>query len=134
MHPAKIRRCPGQKLPAERHLTGWRRLPQTIRTKNRKGYFMQPKFLQQCPPLGFAKRHCIHVLALACVLIAARDVGAATCTTQSQMTAADRASLQGSARTMLAQVQSGDEGGVQANTIPAVAADFGGIRSSIEYL
>jgi hypothetical protein len=50
------------------------------------------------------------------------------------MTATDRTSLQGSARSILAQVQSGDEGAVQANTIPAVAADFNGIRSSIQYL
>jgi hypothetical protein len=50
------------------------------------------------------------------------------------MTATDRISLEGSARTILAQVQSGDEAAVQANTIPAVAADFSGIRGSIEYL
>jgi hypothetical protein len=81
-----------------------------------------------------AKGQYAQVLLLACALAAGRHAHAAACATQGQMTAADRTSLQGSARTILAQVQSGDEGAVQANTIPAVAADFGGIRSSMEYL
>ncbi len=50
------------------------------------------------------------------------------------MSAADRSTLEGSARTVLAQVQSGDEAALQADTIPAVAADFSGIRNSVEYL
>lgn len=84
--------------------------------------------------LRVAKRHCALVLLWACAWAVARDARAAACSTQGQMTAADRASLQGSARTVLAQVQSGNEAGLQANTIPAVAADFSGIRNSVEYL
>jgi hypothetical protein len=85
--------------------------------------------------LRFAKSRCAQVLLLACALAASGyKAHAAACTTQGQMSAADRNTLQGSARTLLAQVQSGDEAGLQANTIPAVAADFSGIRNSAEYL
>jgi hypothetical protein len=133
-HLAKIRWRAGQKLPEDCHLKRWRRLPQRIHLEKLERPFMRPKFLQQFPRMKLAKRTSVSILALACVLAAGRDARAATCTTQAQMAAADRTSLQGSARTLLAQVQSGDEGGVQANTIPAVASDFSGIRSSIEYL
>ena len=84
--------------------------------------------------LRVAKGRCTLVLFLACALAAGRDAYAAACTTQAQMSAADRTSLEGSARTVLAQVESGDEAGLQANTIPGVAADFSGIRNSVEYL
>jgi hypothetical protein len=85
--------------------------------------------------LRFAKRHGARILLLACLAAACRcNAHAAGCSTQAQMTVADRTSLQGSARSVLAQVQSGDEAGLQANTIPAVAADFSGIRNSVEYL
>ncbi len=73
-------------------------------------------------------------MILACALAASFRAHAAACTTQSQLTAAQRANLINAARTMLGQVQSGDVQALQANTIPAVAADFNGIRSSIEYL
>ncbi|HTW60475.1 MAG TPA: hypothetical protein VMD55_01635 [Terracidiphilus sp.] len=85
--------------------------------------------------LRFAKRYCALVLLLACATaVSGIDAHAAACTTQAQMSATDRSSLEGSARTVLAQVESGDEAGLQANTIPAVAADFSGIRNSVEYL
>jgi hypothetical protein len=74
------------------------------------------------------------VLLMACAFAMAPALRAATCTTQSQMTPAQRQGLANAARAMLAQVQDGDVASIQANTIPAVAADFGGIRGSIEYL
>lgn len=55
----------------------------------------------------------------------------ASCTTQSQMTPAQRDSLANSARAMATQIQSGDLQGLRANTIPAVAADFSGIMDSV---
>jgi len=71
---------------------------------------------------------------LACALIAAPRARASSCITQGQMTAAQRDALSNAARTMVKQVQTGDVQGLQANTIPAVAADFSGIRGSAEYL
>jgi len=59
---------------------------------------------------------------------------AASCKTQSQMTAAQRDALSAAARTLIAEVQSGDVQAMRANTIPAVAADFSGIASSAETL
>lgn len=59
---------------------------------------------------------------------------AASCTTQSQMTPADRNALATAARSMLTEVQNGDVNGLKANTLPAVAADFGGIASSVQNL
>jgi len=59
---------------------------------------------------------------------------AATCRTQSQMTATERDALSSAARTMLQEVQRGDVQGLQANTIPAVAADFSGIAESVNNL
>jgi hypothetical protein len=59
---------------------------------------------------------------------------AASCTTQSQMTPADRNALSSAARSMLSQVQNGDVNGLKANTLPAVAADFGGIAGSVQNL
>jgi hypothetical protein len=58
----------------------------------------------------------------------------ASCKTQSQMTLAQRDSLSKAARTMVSEVQSGDAQALRANTIPAVAADFSGIASSIDAL
>ena len=59
---------------------------------------------------------------------------AASCTTQSQMTPADRNALSSAARSMLSEVQNGDVNGLKANTLPAVAADFSGIASSVQNL
>jgi hypothetical protein len=58
----------------------------------------------------------------------------ATCMTASQLTAAQRDMLAGVARSMVGQVKSGDIDGLRANTIPVVAANFGGIASSAEAL
>ena len=59
---------------------------------------------------------------------------AASCKTQSQMTSAQRDALSSAARTMVGEVQSGDMQAIQANTIPAVAADFSGIAGSVDSL
>jgi hypothetical protein len=59
---------------------------------------------------------------------------AASCKTQSQMTPAQRDALTNAARAMIGDVQSGDVQTLRANTIPAVAADFSGIASSIDTL
>jgi hypothetical protein len=60
--------------------------------------------------------------------------GAASCKTQSQMTAAERDALSRAARTMVSEVQAGDTEALRANTIPAVAAEFGGIAGSVTNL
>jgi hypothetical protein len=59
---------------------------------------------------------------------------AASCKTQSQMAVTQRDALAGAARIMVGEIQSGDTQGLRANTIPAVAADFGGISSSVDNL
>ena len=55
----------------------------------------------------------------------------AACTTQSQMTAAERESLSNTAKIMAMQVQVGDTQGLRAITLPSVASDFSGIADSI---
>jgi hypothetical protein len=69
-------------------------------------------------------------MAVACVGGFLPDANAASCTTQSQMTATQRDTLAAAARAILAQVQSGDTQALRASTIPQVAADFGGIAAS----
>ena len=59
---------------------------------------------------------------------------AASCKTQSQMTSAQRDALSNLARSMVGEVQSGNIEALRANTIPAVAADFSGIASSVDSL
>jgi len=59
---------------------------------------------------------------------------AASCTTQAQMTAAQRQILAGAARTILTEVQTGDLAGLRANTLPAIDADFNSIQQSVQYL
>lgn len=50
------------------------------------------------------------------------------------MTSAQRDALSSAARTLVGEVQSGDPQAIRANTIPAVAADFGGIAGSVATL
>ena len=59
---------------------------------------------------------------------------AASCKTQSQMTAAERDTISSAARTLVGQMQSGNVQALQKNTIPAVATDFSGIAGSVESL
>ena len=49
------------------------------------------------------------------------------CTTQSQMTAADRDALAAAARSLAAKVQANDVAGLKAPTVAEYAKDFGGI-------
>jgi hypothetical protein len=60
--------------------------------------------------------------------------GAASCKTQSQMTAAERDALSSAARGIVGEVQSGDVQVLRQNTTPAVAADFAGIASAADSL
>ena len=57
---------------------------------------------------------------------------AASCKTQSQMTANQRDTLSNEARILVAELQTGDVQALRANTIPAVAADFSGIAASVD--
>ena len=59
---------------------------------------------------------------------------AASCTTQAQMTAAQRDALSTTGRALVALVQSGDTEAMRADTIPSVAADFQGIAASVQSL
>ncbi|HEY6490217.1 MAG: hypothetical protein WCC26_00970 [Terracidiphilus sp.] len=78
---------------------------------------------------------CLNVFLLFIVFCAyACDARAASCTTQSQMTAPQRTALSSEARTLLGQMQNGDTQGLRSNTIPAVANDFSGIAASVQYL
>jgi hypothetical protein len=74
------------------------------------------------------------LLAFSLFCIPIPHASAASCTTQSQMNAAQRDALSSAARTILTEMQSGDTEALRANTIPPVASDFGGITSSVEYL
>lgn len=65
------------------------------------------------------------------ICLMSRSAGAASCKTQAQMTTAQRDELSMAARTILSQVQSGDVQALRSNTIPVVAAEFGGIASSV---
>lgn len=58
----------------------------------------------------------------------------ASCVTQSQMAPAQRDTLTNQAKTLMAQMQHGDVQGLQANTLPAVAADFSGIATTVQNL
>jgi hypothetical protein len=59
---------------------------------------------------------------------------ATSCKTESQMTAAERDGLSNAAHLLIGAVQRGDVQNLQTNTIPAVAADFAGIASSVQAL
>lgn len=59
---------------------------------------------------------------------------AASCKTQSQMTAAERGALSSAALAIAGEVQIGDVQALRQNTIPTVAADFAAIASSVDTL
>jgi hypothetical protein len=83
------------------------------------------------PPSG--QRTLLLCMALAGGL-APLNAGAASCKSQSQMTVAQRDTLSVAAAVMVGEVRSGDVQALRANTIPAVAADFGGIAGSVDSL
>lgn len=59
---------------------------------------------------------------------------AASCTTQAQMTDAQRSAIASAARSLISQVQSGNVSAIRTDTLPAVAADFSAIQQSVQYL
>lgn len=59
---------------------------------------------------------------------------AATCTTESQMTAAQRNSLVQATQNITKLIQAGDVAAAKADTLPVVAANFDGIAASITAL
>lgn len=71
---------------------------------------------------------------VACSGVLAPEAEAAACTTQAAMTTQERSALSVAARGMAVQVQNGDVNGLKASTLPAVAADFSGIASSVQTL
>lgn len=79
-------------------------------------------------------RSAIWLLFLICAEVLAIGAGAASCTTQSQMTPVQRDALAGAARTMLWQVQTGNVQTLRDSAIPAVAADFSGMTRSVSHL
>jgi hypothetical protein len=87
--------------------------------------------LIRCIPWKCVPRLC--VFACACALLALR-AGAASCKTEAQLTAPERDALAAGTRSLMRAVQSGDIASLQANTIPQVASEFGGIASSVQTL
>lgn len=75
----------------------------------------------------------LFLVGLACAMLPT-NARSASCKTQSQMTAKERDALSSAARTIAKEMQSGDLQALRANTIPAVAADFSGIASSVDGL
>jgi hypothetical protein len=73
------------------------------------------------------KKMRIGIGLLAAGMMMAAVAPAEVCTTQSQMTAADRDALAGEARGLADKVQSGDVSGLQAATAREYAKDFSGI-------
>ncbi len=73
-------------------------------------------------------------LTIAGALLLLPSANAASCRTESQMTPAQRDALSSTARAMAGEVQSGDVAALRGKTIPAVAADFGGIAASVNTL
>jgi hypothetical protein len=71
------------------------------------------------------------ILLMATVLPAGM-AGAVTCTTQSQMTDAQRASYAQAIRNLNSQIQAGNVAGVKAGTIASVAAQFDPIARTIQ--
>jgi hypothetical protein len=74
------------------------------------------------------------LLGAVAVALLTTPARAATCKTQSQMTAAERDALANIAHILASEVQTGDTPALQAHTLPAVAADFAGISASAEAL
>jgi hypothetical protein len=80
------------------------------------------------------RQRLLAVLFLSSCGITGSSAFAASCTTQSQMTAAQRDSLVSATKEMLTEMQSGNVQALQANTLPGVAADFSGISASVQNL
>src|SRR5579871_5336075 len=72
------------------------------------------------------------LLASSCVF--APRAQASNCLTQAMMPATERDALMNTAHSLMMQVQGGNVDAVKSSTVPAVAADFGGIAGSIQSL
>ncbi len=93
------------------------------------------RFVTEKAAIMVSRRQCFLLFSsLAAAIISIPQARAATCTTQAQMTAAQRNGLINAARTVLLQVQTGNIEAIRANTLPAIASDFSGIQQSIQYL
>src|SRR5690242_15082965 len=64
-------------------------------------------------------------------LLPASIMPAQSCTTQSQMTAAERNGLAEAGRSLALKVQAGDTAGLQAATAPEYAKDFSGVGNVV---
>ncbi|HEX3438187.1 MAG TPA: hypothetical protein VHT24_15565 [Pseudacidobacterium sp.] len=67
-----------------------------------------------------------------CAFLSGGVAGAVTCTTQSQMTDAQRTAYVQAVRSLAAEIQSGNISAVKANTIASVAAQFDPIAATIQ--
>ena len=76
-------------------------------------------------------RRTIALVAFFSIAIFAESAGAASCLTQSQMPAQQRDALANQARSLVALVQGGDTASLRTRTLPAIAADFDSIASSV---
>lgn len=85
-------------------------------------------------PLRHANGRVLFLLFLLCASVQPPHANGASCTTQSQMPGAQRDTLSNSARTIVAQMQSGNLQGLRANTLAAVAENFSGIAASVQSL
>lgn len=75
----------------------------------------------------------ISSLILSLPLIAAPCASyASSCTSQAQMTAAQRDALSNAARDVVNLVESGDVQTIRSKTLPSIASDFGGIAATAE--
>jgi hypothetical protein len=74
------------------------------------------------------------LLPLFAALLSGGMASAVTCTTQSEMTDAQRGAFVQAARTLANDVQLGNESGVKANTIATVASQFDSIAGTIQSL
>jgi hypothetical protein len=73
-------------------------------------------------------------LILVCAGMQVTGAYAASCTTQSQMTPAQRDELASVARTLLWQIQTGNTAVLRSDVTPDLAANFDGIASSVSHL
>jgi hypothetical protein len=81
-----------------------------------------------------AGRFPICSLILACASLSGSQAYGASCTTQSQMTQAQRDALTSTAKNALTQIQSGNVQGLQQLTLPAIAANISGLTNTVQHL
>ena len=81
-----------------------------------------------------AESFSICCLILACAGLYGPQAYAASCTTQSQMTPAQRDALTSTAKNALTQIQSGNVQGLQQLTLPSIAANISGLTNTVQHL